>query len=66
MYLSLRDVKQRKEFDAWWRSITLKGDPLRRPCLTGEAFDAGFEAARQAVYAELAVDFTERACALIK
>lgn len=40
-------MKYRKQFDVWWRNLTFKGDPLHRPNLTGEAFDAGFEAGRK-------------------
>lgn len=32
-------------FDAWWRDLTRRGDPARRPHLTSEAFVAGWEAA---------------------
>lgn len=32
-------------FRAWWDSVARQGDPLRRPRLTNEAFEAGYRAA---------------------
>lgn len=32
-------------FNAWWDGIARQGDPIRRPRLTEEAFDAGYRAA---------------------
>lgn len=29
------------DFDRWWRDLTSKGDPMRRPNLVREAFEAG-------------------------
>jgi len=31
--------------DAWWKALTLQGDPLHRYDLVGEAFEAGWVAA---------------------
>ena len=33
-------------FDQWWREQTRRGDPMRRPHLTRDAFFAGIEASR--------------------
>lgn len=33
------------EYTTWWRGLSLKGDPIRRPYLTEEAFLAGAIAA---------------------
>lgn len=35
----------REARNAWWIDLTSKGDPLRRPNLSREAFEAGFRAA---------------------
>lgn len=34
--------------DEWWSRIALKGDPIRRPNLTWEAFEEGYAAGLQA------------------
>lgn len=31
-----------RAYDAWWRGLTRIGDPMRRPNLTREAFEAGY------------------------
>jgi hypothetical protein len=47
-------MKYPKAFRVWWRGVTLKGDPMHRPDLTGEAFDAGYEAGARAALILLA------------
>jgi hypothetical protein len=42
-------VKYPKAFKVWWNGICLKGDPMHRPNLTGESFDAGYEAGARAI-----------------
>ena len=37
--------KLMRHFNDWWGPLTLKGDPMRRPNLTQEAFEAGYRAA---------------------
>lgn len=32
-------------FEQWWSELTLRGDPGRRPYLTRDAFEAGYNAA---------------------
>lgn len=32
------------EFIRWWRDLTTKGDPIKRPNLCAEAFEAGYRA----------------------
>lgn len=32
-------------FNTWWDGIARQGDPIRRPRLTEEAFEAGYRAA---------------------
>lgn len=34
-----------RAWDAWWRGLTRLGDPMRRPHLAREAFDAGYRIA---------------------
>lgn len=36
-------------YESWWRDLTIKGDPIRRPNLVGEAFEAGWRAAMNEV-----------------
>lgn len=55
-----RPMKYARQFDAWWNALTLKGDPIRRPYLTDEAFEAGYEAGKRSVYDELAEEFRHR------
>ena len=40
--------KYRSQFEAWWGPLTLQGDPSHRYNLVGEAFDAGYEAGKNA------------------
>jgi len=40
-------MKYRKQFDAWWRPLTLQGDPMHRANLVGDAFEGGYEAGRR-------------------
>lgn len=35
--------------DRWWSEIARKGDPVRRPNLVGEAFEAGWRSAMEEV-----------------
>jgi hypothetical protein len=35
----------RLAYDAWWRALTLQGDPIRRYNLVDEAFEAGWRSA---------------------
>jgi hypothetical protein len=42
----------REAFETWWRDITRKGDPLRRPNLTAEAYAAGWKDSRIAALAQ--------------
>lgn len=44
----------KQAFDLWWVALTRKGDPLRRPRLTEEAFEAGWKAALELVDIDLA------------
>jgi hypothetical protein len=32
-------------YENWWEGLTRRGDPIRRPDLVGEAFEAGWRAA---------------------
>lgn len=46
--MTLRDkfTESAHAYDAWWRGLTRQGDPLHRPDLVREAFDAGYTIAR--------------------
>lgn len=35
-------------FKKWWNILTLQGDPLHRPNLVTDAFEAGYEAGHRA------------------
>ena len=39
---SKRKAAMRRAWDEWWRIISRRGDPLRRPDLASEAFEAGY------------------------
>jgi hypothetical protein len=45
--------KYKEAFDAWWRPLTRQGDPSHRYDLVGEAFDAGYEAGKNAALVNL-------------
>lgn len=51
----------KERFDAWWKSITRQGDPQRRLNLPFDAFEAGWNAGRAAMYSDLSREFLQRA-----
>lgn len=41
-------TKYPKAHRAWWGPLCMKGDPLHRPNLVSDAFEAGYEAGARA------------------
>jgi hypothetical protein len=52
--MKIHDPDVREAHDRWWRDLTRKGDPIRRPDLATEAFIAGWFAAQEHINAATA------------
>lgn len=52
--------KHPERFNLWWRPLTRQGDPSHRYDLVGEAFDAGYEAGKEAALVTLGKKLLEQ------